>query len=206
MSRTTTSPTATPLLLSRRGARVPAPAVALAIMLVVVLGAAGCSRENDDARDATSASASTPASTPASPPASSAPGSEGSDATTPASPSGGPASRTFDERDYTYLLEVVCYCPPVGPVRVTVADGEVRDAVLTTGEPGAGAPGDQAPAHTRLSIQDILAEANDPAAADVRVDWPAAATHPDSVSIDRRAGVFDDEVTYRISDVRVSAG
>ena len=108
--------------------------------------------------------------------------------------------------DYAYDLEVRCFCPAFGqPVRVTVVDGEVVDAVWTRKGQG-HAPGDAASEEwLQLSINDILTEAADPKWDEVEVDWPAGQDHPDRVSIDRIKKAMDDEVTYLLTNVTPAA-
>lgn len=108
----------------------------------------------------------------------------------------------FAPTDYTYRLEVLCFCPMTGPLQVTVADGEVTSATRLT-KPGKGK---QAPDFARLSINDIIAKANDAAVFKADVTWPDGADHPSSVAIDQIENATDDEVTYTIKDVVVSAG
>lgn len=108
----------------------------------------------------------------------------------------------FTPTDYTYRLEVLCFCPMTGPLQVRVADGEVTSAVRLT-KPGKGK---QAPDFARLSINDIIAKANDTAVFKADVTWPDDADHPSSVAIDQIENATDDEVTYTIKDVVVSAG
>lgn len=106
----------------------------------------------------------------------------------------------FAASDYSYRLEVLCFCPLTGPLRVSVAGGEVTSAVRLT-KPGKGR---QAPAFARLSIDDIIAKANDPAVFKADVTWPAGTDHPTKVTIDQIENAVDDEVTYTISDVEVA--
>ncbi|WP_051486309.1 MULTISPECIES: DUF6174 domain-containing protein [unclassified Nocardioides] len=105
----------------------------------------------------------------------------------------------FAPTDYTYRLEVVCFCPLTGPVEVTVADGEVASATRLE-KPGRGK---QAPEFVRLTINDIIDRANDPKVHEAEVTWPDGQDHPTTVAIDQIAKATDDEVTYTISDVRV---
>ena len=126
-------------------------------------------------------------------------GSTSSDSSGP-SPSGTAKHREFAPTDYAYRLRVLCFCPQVGPVEITVRDGAVADAVLASG-PRKGAP---APEYARLTINDILAKAADPAVAKATVRWPAGQDHPSAVRIDRIAEAVDDEVSYTIKDVRVT--
>jgi len=37
--------------------------------------------------------------------------------------------RAADIKDYTFEIELVCFCPPIGPYRVTVEEGEVVSLV-----------------------------------------------------------------------------
>lgn len=108
----------------------------------------------------------------------------------------------FAATDYTYRLEVLCFCPMTGPLQVKVTDGEVASATRLQ-KPGKGK---QAPAFVRLSINDIIAKANDPSVFEADVTWPDGADHPTKVAIDQIETAVDDEVTYTISNVQVSAG
>lgn len=116
-----------------------------------------------------------------------------------ADPTGG---RTFSEPDYVYRLEVLCYCPQVGAVRVVVADGEVVRATTLGGGRGF-TKGQPAPEFARLTINDVIDRADDPAADHVEVTWPEGQEWPSVVAIDHLAGAVDDEVTYTIKNVRV---
>lgn len=121
---------------------------------------------------------------------------------------GGPATQhwpDFAATDYTYRLEVLCFCPLTGPLEVTVADGEVASATRLT-KPGKGK---EAPEFARLSINDLIAKANDPKVSEAEVTWPAGTDHPTKITIDQIENAVDDEVTYTIRNVvvgPVSAG
>lgn len=111
----------------------------------------------------------------------------------------------FAASDYTYRLEVLCFCPLTGPLRVTVTDGEVASAIRIT-KPGKGT---EAPEFARLTINDLIAKANDPAVSEAEVTWPAGTDHPTKITIDQIENAVDDEVTYTIRNVvvgPVSAG
>jgi hypothetical protein len=108
----------------------------------------------------------------------------------------------LDAADYTYLLEQQCYCPLVGPVKVTVEDGAVTSSVVTKGGHGMQ-KGTDAPSYLHLAINDVIARANDTSAAEVVVDWPDGQDWPNKVSVDQIGDAVDDEVTYVISDVQV---
>jgi hypothetical protein len=115
----------------------------------------------------------------------------------------------FEPTDYTYVLTVQCFCLGGGaPVRVTVADGEVTEAVYGPSDQGGGGrggaeEGTEAGAAFRLTIQDVIDRANDTTADTVTVDWPAGQDHPNSVYVDGEESMADDEVGYTISDVQV---
>ncbi|WP_435768890.1 DUF6174 domain-containing protein [Nocardioides sp. SYSU DS0651] len=108
----------------------------------------------------------------------------------------------FEPDDYVYRLEVLCYCPQAGPVRVRVRDGDVV-AARSLGGRGVE-KGDEAPEFARLTINEIIAQANDPEVDRVDVTWPEGQDHPSVVELDHLADAVDDEVTYTISRVRVT--
>jgi hypothetical protein len=108
----------------------------------------------------------------------------------------------FGEDDYTYVLEVFCYCPMTGPVKVTVAGGEVVDAVTTKNAPGSP-QGSEAPEFLRKTIDDLIAIANDPEVDDVEVTWAEGADYPSKIVTDPIENAVDDEATYSIRNVQV---
>jgi hypothetical protein len=167
-----------------------ARATLAALTVPLLLTASACSKESDRAADRTTASASPSAG-------------ETSTATTgssdPTGTTGTGAYPAYAPQDYSYQLEVLCYCPQVGTVEVVVRDGEVTDAMSLDG-PTAGRP---APEFARLTIDEIIAMANDPQVAKARVEWPDGQDHPSSVMLDRIAQAVDDEVTYTIKAVAV---
>ena len=161
--------------------------LSVAATAMALTALAGCSGDDDGD------TASDPASDPATK----------SDTTTePTDPPSVGSYPELEATDYTYLLEQVCYCPLTGPVKVTVEDGEVTSSVITKGGHGMK-KGSDAPDYLQLSINDVIARANDTSAADVAVDWPDGQDWPNTVSIDQIANAVDDEVTYVISDVNV---
>lgn len=161
----------------------PASRLGAAVLAAgLALGAVGCTHENDRASDDAQV--------------------ESEPSATRNPPSDAREYPDFAPQDYTYLLEVLCYCPQVGTVRVTVEDGKVTDAVSTTGE----AQGQPAPEFARLSINDIIARANDPRVDEAEVTWPAGQDHPSVVVLDQLRMATDDEVTYAIKDVTFSEG
>jgi hypothetical protein len=149
----------------------------LVAALLVPLALAGCG--SDDGRVV----ATDPAATTT--PASRAP---------TASPTPSPTVGSYPEfapSDYTFQLTVQCFCAGAGsPVSVVVADSQV----VGTGDSLHG-----------LSINDIIARANDTSADTVKVDWPAGQDYPTSVYVDRRKEVADDEIGYTIGDVEIAS-
>ena len=131
-------------------------------------------------------------------------------APTTSSPTASPTVGTYPDfapTSYTYTLVVTCYCPGAGtPIAVTVEDDEVVDAVYgeDSGGRGGDLAGQQAEDPFRLSIDDVIAEANDTAAHQVDVDWPAGQDFPTSVFVDGADEVADDERGFEVSDVVVS--
>jgi hypothetical protein len=155
-------------------------AAATAMALTVL---AGCSGDNDDGDTATD-----PASTPTS-----------SDSAEE------PTVGTYPElaaEDYTYVLEQICFCPITGPVKVVVEDGEVTSAVVLEGGGGIK-KGSDAPDYLWLTINDVIAQANDTEAADVQVTWPDGQNWPDQVQVDKVENATDDEINYLVSGVEV---
>ncbi|WP_344303877.1 DUF6174 domain-containing protein [Nocardioides bigeumensis] len=109
----------------------------------------------------------------------------------------------YPHADYSYELEVQCFCPVGGqPILVTVSDDRVTDAVFTTKAPGIEKGSQAKEDWLRLTIDDVLREAADPSYDKVEVEWPDGADHPDRVAIDRITNAMDDEVTYVISNVQ----
>jgi hypothetical protein len=154
-----------------------------ATALVIALG--GCAGEDDVARDQPAPTAEAP-------------------------PLDAPDDGGFAPTSYSYTLQVSCYCPFAAvPVRVTVEGDTVVDAVFERGGGRGGATkGEQAPELLRLSIEDVLAqaeEAEQAGAHEVTVEWPEDSEHPTEVYIDRNEMAVDEEVGYTLSDLEVVA-
>lgn len=163
---------------SRAPAAVASGALALAL--------AGCAGEDDVARDEPIPAGSS------SPPA----------------PLDEPDDGGFAPSTYSYTLRISCYCPYAAvPVRVSVEGDSVVDAVFERGGGRGGATrGEQAPELLRLSVEDVLAAAEEAEAAgahEVTVEWPEGSEHPTEVYIDRNEMAMDEEVGYTISDLEV---
>jgi hypothetical protein len=137
----------------------------------------------------------------------------GDAADTPGSPSASPtASPTtgtypeFPHEDYSYTLRLRCYCAAFGnPIRVTVADDEITSATWARNGHGTVKGEEVTEEWARLTLDDIIAAANDTEADVVEVDWAEDADHPTRVSVDRDTDAVDEEITYVVSDVQVSS-
>lgn len=159
----------------------------LTAALALALG--GCGGEDKVARDEPAATGS-PSSEPA--------------------PTSAPDDGGFAPSSYSYTLQVSCYCPYAAvPVRVTVEGDTVVDAVFERGGGRGGAVrGEQAPELLRLSVEDVLGQAEEAEAAgahEVTVEWPEDSEHPTEVFIDRNELAVDEEVGYSLSDLEVVA-
>jgi hypothetical protein len=109
----------------------------------------------------------------------------------------------FAPEDYTFELATTCFCLDAGaPMRLTVVDDEVTEAVYTRA--GRGLPdGTPVPRARWMTIDEVIAAANDTDAEKVEVDWPAGQDYPSSVSVDTSTRIADEEVAYAVSDVVV---
>jgi Family of unknown function (DUF6174) len=113
----------------------------------------------------------------------------------------------FAPTDYSYTLGVGCFCVGAGaPITVTVADGQVVKAVYAQDDTGRGGTSAGDPAEQRywMTINDVIAQANDTTEDRVTVDWPAGQEWPNQVSVDQHRDMADDEIYYTISDVQVT--
>ncbi len=110
----------------------------------------------------------------------------------------------FGAEDYAYTLRVSCFCPDAGvPIRITVQDGDVAEAVFATKGPGHRA-GDPAPEYSELTIDEIIDVVNAATEAEsVQVDWPEGQDYPSEISIDQSSRIADEEIGYAISRVEV---
>jgi hypothetical protein len=168
-----------------------------AAALVLPLALVGCGSDDGEV-----ASDPAPTSTTTSPSASPTP-------SPTASPTASPTVGTYPEfapTDYTFTLTVSCFCAFANvPVTVTVAGGEVVSAVYAEDAGGRGEvhAGDPADKSSWLTINDVIAKANDTSADKVKVDWPAGQDYPSSVYVDPHKTMADEEVGYTIADVEV---
>jgi hypothetical protein len=166
---------------------------ALLLPLLLTLGLAGCGSDggsDDVASDSAPTSATSSTSTP----------------TPTAAPTAG-SYPEFAPTDYTYPLGVGCFCMDSGsPMTVTVADGQVVKAVYGQDATGRGSAqaGEAVDHRYWKTINDVIAETNNPKADHVTVDWPAGQDYPNQVSVDPNRETTDDEIFYTISDVQVA--
>ncbi|WP_193607330.1 DUF6174 domain-containing protein [Nocardioides lijunqiniae] len=175
----------------RRGLARRIPMLTLVPLLAASLVLVGCGAEDEP--DTASDTGSGPASSPTSAPPS-----------TPAAPPTVGTYPEFGPEDYTFTLVVSCFCADAGvPMRVTVVDDEVTEAVYTRGGRGV-TDGGPVPRGRWTSLDDVIAAANDTDAEKVEVDWPAGQDHPSSVSVDTSTRIADEEVGYAVSDVVVN--
>jgi hypothetical protein len=167
--------------------------VALSVAaLLLPLGLAGCG-SGDDGDDVAADPAPTSATSTPTP-----------------TPTASPTVGTYPEfapTDYTYVLTVSCFCAFAGsPVEVTVANAEVVGAVYSQDDGGRGDvhAGDPADKTYWMTINDVIAKANDTSADKVTVDWPAGQDYPSSVYVDPHKTMADEETGYTIADVQVT--
>jgi len=102
--------------------------------------------------------------------------------------------------NYTYTLDRICQCRHYGEVEITVEDGEVTSAVFLDDVLGVD-PGDEAPDELWISLNDIIAEANDPEMDLVDVSWPKDQEWPRAVYVDPDKDDQSDETFYRIVEL-----
>ncbi len=135
-----------------------------------------------------------------------------SEATATGSPSQDPGDDSgedpdgFGPTDYSYTLTLTCYCPDAGvPIRVTVADDEVVEAVYArSGGRGGAEAGADVPLARVVTIDEIIDAARTPDAHSVEVDWPEGQDHPSSVAVDLSERMVDEEIGYLVRDVEVA--
>jgi hypothetical protein len=103
--------------------------------------------------------------------------------------------------NYAYTLNVACFCPYLGPVRVDVrADSVYRAMLVDTGLEIAD------PDSFNIKTIDGLFEVLERAlkeADEVEVDYDAQYGFPTLISIDYYKDAVDDEISYRATDLQV---
>lgn len=129
--------------------------------------------------------------------------------TTSQSPEGAPTDPPWPEfgaADYTFVYSRSCYCPDATTkIQVTVVGGTPTHATYAESGPGfkKGNPA-EAPLH-KITIADIIDEANSDDADTIEVTWPEGQEWPSKVFIDRIERAVDDEVTFEIHSVEVGS-
>jgi len=119
----------------------------------------------------------------------------GSTSSSPSLPTAAPWP-AYPNDSYTYVLRVSCFCPDAAePIAITVTGGKVTAAVNKR-------TGEEAEEYRWLTINDLIDEANDEDAAEVRVTWPDGSDHPRTIYIDRIENAVDDEISYDIRNVQ----
>ncbi|MBC13990.1 MAG: hypothetical protein CMM85_13585 [Rhodothermaceae bacterium] len=102
---------------------------------------------------------------------------------------------------YTMTLQRICFCPSpdyTGPFEVTVRDG----AVASVGLDGATVDVERG-----VSVDDLFAlieEAYERNAARVELEFHPELGYPTSLGIDYDTMMADEEIAYRVSDLRAS--
>ncbi len=110
----------------------------------------------------------------------------------------------FPHENYDFTVSVTCFCPDAGnPIRIRVRDGEVTDATFAGKGRGHGAGDPVVGSWQRLTLDQIIAAANNTEADKVQVDWPAGQDYPSSVYVDQSFQAVDEEIGYTVSDVVV---
>lgn len=129
----------------------------------------------------------------------------GQDETTSQSPDTTGEWPEFEPESYTFVYSRSCRCPDAATkIEVTVVDGKPTGA--TYAENGRGfKKGDPAESVIhKITIDDLIDEANSEDADVVEVDWPEGQDYPTSVFVDQDERGVDDEITFTIHSVQVS--
>ena len=100
---------------------------------------------------------------------------------------------------YTMTLQRICFCPTpdyTGPFEVAVRGGAIETVTLD------GASVDVERGETIEALFDLIAEAYERGAESIAVDYDPEWGYPTSVGIDYSAQMADEEIAYRVSDLR----
>ena len=100
---------------------------------------------------------------------------------------------------YSMTLQRICFCPTpdyTGPFEVAVRDGAIETVMLE------GASVDVERGETVEALFDLIAEAYERGAESIAVDYDPEWGYPTSVGIDYSAQMADEEIAYRVSDLR----
>jgi Family of unknown function (DUF6174) len=100
--------------------------------------------------------------------------------------------------DYEIVIERVCFCPEVDPVRVRVVDNQVVGRTYLTS--GAPVPADRGQFYPDVAgLFDLLEDANRRGAS-INASFDQQYGFPTSAAIDYIKNAIDDEVSIRVAD------
>ncbi len=100
---------------------------------------------------------------------------------------------------YRMTLQRICFCPMpdyTGPFDVVVRNGAIETVTLE------GAAVDVERGETVEALFDLIAEAYAQGAESIAVEYDAEWGYPTSVGIDYSTQMADEEIAYRVSDLR----
>lgn len=100
---------------------------------------------------------------------------------------------------YRMTLQRICFCPSpdyTGPFEVTVADGEVQAVTLN------GAAVDAERGESVEALFALIDDAYERGAVDVALEFDPDLGYPTSIGIDYSFQMADEEIGYRVSNVR----
>ncbi|MFN0098006.1 MAG: DUF6174 domain-containing protein [Gemmatimonadaceae bacterium] len=106
--------------------------------------------------------------------------------------------------EYQFNYTRICFCPTLTNVRVTVRDDVVISArVISTGEELP--PAERAQIPTIDGLFDIIDAAIDQDAHDLRVEYDRSMGFPQSIILDYKEMIADDEIFYEVTEVMSTA-
>lgn len=100
---------------------------------------------------------------------------------------------------YQMTLQRICFCPSpdyTGPFEVVVRNGAIEGVTLE------GAMVDDERGETIEALFDLIAGAYERGAEEIAVEYDAEWGYPTSIGIDYSAEIADEEIAYRVSDLR----
>ena len=102
---------------------------------------------------------------------------------------------------YTWTVDLLCFCGPLGPLQVTVRDGEVAET--TPLDPRVEAGQDELP--TATTVEDLFQKAEDALTSEdsgaVSITYDETYGYPTKMDIDWIRDAVDDEDTWEASDL-----
>lgn len=100
---------------------------------------------------------------------------------------------------YQMTLQRICFCPMpdyTGPFEVVVRNGAIETVTLD------GATVDAERGETVAALFELIAEAYERGAEEIAVEYDPEWGYPTSVGIDYSTQMADEEIAYRVSDLR----